>query len=126
MNQLRKQQQGMTVIGMILLGVIIGFSLLMAVKIVPVYMEYFQVVKMLSSMQGDTQLAIKGEGEIMSSIGRRLSVMDNTMPRVKKEHFKVVRTPQGYEVIAAYEVRIKMLGNFYGLAVFSKKAVLNV
>lgn len=123
---MKQKQQGMTVIGMVLLGVLIGFSLLMAVKIVPIYMEYFQVVKMLSSIQGDTQLATKGEGEIMGSISRRLSVMDNTMSNVTRDHFKVVRTEQGYEVIVAYEVRVKMLGNFYGLAVFNKKAVLNV
>lgn len=120
-----KKQQGMTVVGMILVAVLLGFSALMAMKIIPVYLEYFQVVKMLKSVQGETALATKGEGEIMSAISKRMSVMDNTMTRVKRENFKVVRTPEGFEIIVAYEVRIKMVGNFYGLAVFNTKAVIN-
>lgn len=125
MNASIKKQQGMSVVGIILLAVILGFSALMAMKIIPVYLEYFQVVKMLKSVQGDASLGQKGEGEIMSAISKRLSVMDNTMTRVKRDNFKVVRTPAGFEILVAYEVRIKMVGNFYGLAVFNTKAVLN-
>ena len=47
----RDRQQGMTFIGWVLMLMIFGFFVLLALKLIPTYLEYFRVVKQLSSLE---------------------------------------------------------------------------
>ena len=50
----RKHQQGMTAIGWLIVLVLIGFFVLLALRMVPAYMEYYKVVSSLSSLEKES------------------------------------------------------------------------
>jgi hypothetical protein len=113
----------MTVIGFFLTVIAVCFVALIGIKVTPVYLEYFRVVRMMKSVQGDMGLAAKGEQAIRQTLSRRMDI--DMFTGVSMKDVKIARTSEGYEVTIAWENRFGLLGNLDGVAAFSKKIVLN-
>lgn len=60
----QRTQYGITLIGFAILLCVVGFFAYAAMKLIPVYSEYFGVVKSLKSLQGDTGVENMGIDEI--------------------------------------------------------------
>jgi hypothetical protein len=60
----QRKQYGITLIGFAILLCVVGFFAYAAMKLVPVYSEYFGVVKSLKSLQSDTGIENMGIDEI--------------------------------------------------------------
>lgn len=60
----QRTQHGITLIGFAILLCVVGFFAYGAMKLVPVYSEYFGVVKSLKSLQGDAGVESMGIDEI--------------------------------------------------------------
>ena len=108
MNNSKTLQRGMTTISLAVLIIVIVFFLTLGIKLVPVYLEHFNVVQSLKSVKEEAQpgLAVR---DIISMINDRLSMNDVTS--VKKRDIKVDRQAKGSVVTVAYEVRRHALGN---------------
>ncbi len=50
-----RKQHGITLIGFAIVLVIVGFFVYAAMKLIPVYTEYFGVVKSMKSLQSDAR-----------------------------------------------------------------------
>jgi type II secretory pathway pseudopilin PulG len=59
-----RKQHGITLIGFAIVLIIVGFFAYAAMKLVPVYSEYFGVVKSLKSLQSDAGIQNMGIEEI--------------------------------------------------------------
>jgi hypothetical protein len=59
-----RRQHGITLIGFAIVLVIVGFFAYAAMKLVPVYSEYFSVVKSMKSLQSDAGIQNMGIEEI--------------------------------------------------------------
>lgn len=59
-----RKQHGITLIGFAIVLVIVGFFAYAAMKLVPVYSEYFSVVKSMKSLQSDAGIENMGIEEI--------------------------------------------------------------
>jgi Tfp pilus assembly major pilin PilA len=59
-----RKQHGITLIGFAIVLVIVGFFAYAAMKLVPVYSEYFSVVKSMKSLQSDAGIQNMGIEEI--------------------------------------------------------------
>ena len=59
-----RRQHGITLIGFAIVLVIVGFFAYAAMKLVPVYSEYFSVVKSMKSLQSDAGIENMGIEEI--------------------------------------------------------------
>jgi hypothetical protein len=59
-----RKQRGITLIGFAIVLVIVGFFAYAAMKLVPVYSEYFSVVKSMKSLQSDADVENMGIEEI--------------------------------------------------------------
>jgi Tfp pilus assembly major pilin PilA len=59
-----RKQHGITLIGFAIVLVIVGFFAYAAMKLVPVYSEYFSVVKSMKSLQSDADVENMGIEEI--------------------------------------------------------------
>jgi type II secretory pathway pseudopilin PulG len=59
-----RKQHGITLIGFAIVLIIVGFFAYAAMKLVPVYSEYFGVVKSLKSLQSDAGIRNMGIEEI--------------------------------------------------------------
>lgn len=59
-----RRQHGITLIGFAIVLIVVGFFAYAAMKLVPVYTEYFAVVKSMKSLQSDSDIQTLGIDEI--------------------------------------------------------------
>ncbi len=119
MRSLRKQK-GMTAIGWMLVLGLIAFFVLVALRLVPLYLEYAKVVTVLESLENEPGITQKSRGEIFKLIERRLDINDvrGLEPRKKTQ----IKKDGGILTVRiVYERREPMLGNVDVVASFDKE-----
>jgi len=116
--QTPQKQKGMTAIGwllVILLAIILG---IVALKLMPVYLEGYKVYQSLASLEEDNNARGKGPAELRAMLAKRLDI--NMVNDVTADDIIVSRGKTGYEVEVSYEARRQLFGNLYAVVVFSK------
>jgi Tfp pilus assembly major pilin PilA len=68
------EQRGMTVIGMLLLLIVIAFAALIAMKVVPMYIEYYTIKSTIESIRKEPQLAQMSPADIHNAIQKRFDI----------------------------------------------------
>jgi Tfp pilus assembly major pilin PilA len=116
--EMRKRQQGMTLIGMVIVAMIAGIFVLAALRLVPVYLEYMKIDSALDAMKRDLDGSNPGPGQIRSSLQRRFDI--DSVNNLKVSDIKIERTATGYKVQADYEGRTPFIANVYFVVDFDK------
>ena len=115
-NRRWKNQQGITVIGILLVMIVIGFVALIGMKVVPMYIQYFTVRSSIESIRKEPQLAQMSSTDIQAAIQKRFDIgyVDNITARALK-----IRNDRGGRVLdLSYQDERDL---FYGLSVVLKK-----
>lgn len=118
---LKQEQKGMTFLGYAIVLSIIGFFAIMAMKLVPLYLEYQSVVRIMNNVaeQASPQTP---PNAVRQSIQKQFDV--NNIKRVTGRDI-VVRRDKGTTVISVdYEARTKFAGQLWFLMVFDHSAML--
>ena len=115
-----RQQQGLTAITTLALIVIIGFLVLIVLKLAPVYLEYFNVAASVNSLKNDPDLGQKSKDDVYELLKRRFEI--NDVKRVKKDNVKISRASGATTIAVNYEARVSLLGNVDFLVTFRKSA----
>jgi len=114
-----KRQNGMTAIGWMIVLALIGFFVLLALRMVPAYMEYYKVVSTLESLEDETGWTEVTPHAIRRLIERRfdISYVNSITPR------QVSIKPVGayYLVTAKYDAEEHLVGNVSVLMRFHKQ-----
>jgi len=106
---LQSQQRGLSMIGFLFVAVVLVMIAMLAMKLVPAYIEFFSVKKILATMGQEPDLRSKSNAEIRNDFARRADTGYVTV--VKPEHLTIDRSG-GIPVISAdYEFRTKLVGN---------------
>jgi Tfp pilus assembly major pilin PilA len=113
-----RKQQGMTLIGMVIVAFIAGIFVLAGLRLTPIYLEYMNVHSAMQSMKRDLDGSNAGPGQIRTALERRFDI-DN-VKSLRARDIKVERTATGYVVNAAYESRAPFIANVYFLVDFNK------
>ena len=98
-----KSQQGLTTIGWIVVIAIFGSIVLTGFKIMPMYLEYYQVRSVLDNVAADPEVDVRSKKAIWSSISRQLLI--NQVRSIKRENMKVERENDVTKITIDYEVR---------------------
>ncbi len=105
---MKRAQQGMTLIGFILVLAVAGVFIYMGMKLIPMYSEYYSVKQ---AMEGLSQEGAGGydAAKVKDLFFRRLytSYSDN----VKPENVKLIRKDSGWMMTVDYEVRRPLIAN---------------
>lgn len=117
-----KRQRGMTLIGVVLVLAILGLALLVAIRLVPVYIEAYSIGSVLSDIESESRLSGGSRGELRETFGRRLQVNDIEAVAPRDVQFREVAG--GLEMFVEYEVRVDLLGNLDLVASFRRGAVI--
>ncbi|MGI9291276.1 MAG: DUF4845 domain-containing protein [Gammaproteobacteria bacterium] len=117
---MRKQQQGMTTLGLLCLLTVFGFIAFGVLQIIPVYLESMKVAQVLKQTKTELDGQNSTKTEIIRSLGKRVSVED-LYDIDYKTFFNVKRTGYGYEVSAVYSRKKSYVANLYLLAEFDHK-----
>lgn len=116
--KLVKTQRGMTLIGWVLVLGLIGYFVLMAMRLVPGYLEYMTVSKTIESLKSENGITSMPVPEIRKLIQKRFDVNDVTS--ITPKDVQITRK-QGRLVIGTdYEVRKPMFGNIDIVTRFNK------
>ncbi|NND54757.1 MAG: DUF4845 domain-containing protein [Gammaproteobacteria bacterium] len=121
---MRKQQQGMTTIGMIILVAFIGIFGYGILQMVPVYLESMRIQQVLNQTKENLDGQKATVAEIRSSLSKGLTT-NSLYDLSSRKDFEVKRLADGYEVIAEYERERDFVANVYLLAKFNHSVQIN-
>lgn len=116
------RQRGMTLIGLVLVLAIVGLALLVAIRLVPVYIEAYSIDSVLADIESESRLSGDSRGELRETFGRRLQVNDIESVGPRDLEFREIAG--GLEMFVEYEVRVDLLGNIDMVASFRRDAVI--
>lgn len=103
------KQQGITAIGFVLIIGMIAFFTAIGVKLVPLYIEYFEVKSILKTVQGEPETATRSAAEIEDTIMKRLSI--NNVQHVTKDDITISREGKKITIDISYEARVPLAGD---------------
>jgi hypothetical protein len=114
-----KNQQGATLLGMLIVAVFIVFVALIVMKITPAYIEFFSVKKVLKAMQ-DEPLSTMTTSEIKTSFNKRAST--SYVDVVTGANLVIEKGTSSTVVTVNYEVVKPIIGNVSVLIDFSARS----
>lgn len=116
-----KKQQGLSIIGFIIVLAMAVFVSYLGMRIVPLYMEYYSVVSALNGVASERGSARLSPYDIKVKVLNRLYV--SYSENVKESHIKITRG-NGVNLRVKYEVRTPIMGNLDVIARFDKSVKL--
>ena len=117
-----KKQQGLSIIGFIIVLAMAVFVSYLGMRIVPLYMEYYSVVSALNGVASERGSARLSPYDIKVKVLNRLYV--SYSENVKESHIKITRG-NGVNLRVKYEVRAPIMGNLDVIAKFDKSVKLS-
>jgi hypothetical protein len=106
---MKRKQQGMTLIGFILVLAVVGVFAYMGMKLIPMYSEFYTVKQSLRGIAEEPGITTQDPARIKDLFFRRLYV--SYAETVKPEHVKINRKDAGYVISVRYEVRRPLIAN---------------
>ncbi len=114
-KELNSSQRGMTVIGMLLLIIMLAFIALIAMKVVPLYVQYYTIKSTIESIRKEPQLAQMTTQDIQAGIQKRFDI--GYVENVKARDLKIRSESGGRVLDLVYQDERPL---FYGLSVILK------
>ena len=108
-HPMRTRQRGLTMIGFLFVAVVLVMLAMLAMKVVPAYIEFFGVKKVLADMAHQSDLSNMSNGEIRNDFDKRASV--GYVKGVTGKDLMVDRRGGIPVVVAEYTFRTKLVHN---------------
>ena len=117
MNTSPANQQGLTFISLVFILGLIGFFVLLGLKIGPIYLNHSKVVSALADIKKTTDIEVQSESEIRNSLSKRFDI--NYIDDVTQDDITITRHGNYLKVVIEYEVARKIVGNLSVLVEFN-------
>jgi len=114
--KLRQHQKGMSIPGMLIIAIMVGFFIMAAIRLVPKYLEYLSIKDMVQRVA----LEHNQNSQSMATIRRTLAKNFNTSQiyDLKVEEIDIYRKKGKTYIDANYEVRVPMIGRIDAVMYF--------
>ena len=119
-----KKQLGLTAISWLIVIGLVGIQAVMALRIIPVYMNYGSAKSILDSIRADPDVDSMTQKEIRRAISNRLQVNNLSNIAANKDAFIFSKTSDGLVLTMSYEERGPILGNLDFVATFEYEVIL--
>ena len=106
---LPSHQCGLSLLGFIFSAAILVMLAIVAMKMVPAYIEFYAVKRILMTMDKENELGSMSNAEIRKDFTRRAGA--DFISAVKAEDLTITRTADNTLVNATYEFRTGLVGN---------------
>ncbi|WP_455197857.1 DUF4845 domain-containing protein [Kaarinaea lacus] len=103
------KQRGVTMVTIAAGLALLAFFVLIAITLVPVYMENFSVGSHVSRIGKDVRASEMTKEEVRKTLIKRFGIDD--VKSVERQDISITDIPGGYQVEVDYEVRKHFLGN---------------
>jgi hypothetical protein len=105
----KKRQQGLTFISWMVVLIVLGFFVMIALKITPVYLDHYAVKQSLESLKNEPLIGRKNLIDIRKLITNRLGI--NNVRSLGKDQISITRSGGVTTVTIKYEERREVVGN---------------
>lgn len=113
---MRRNQSGMTLISFVIVASVVGTAAYIAMKLFPMYQEYYSVKSAAKGLAADAATATDQPAQIKQKLFRRFDI--GYVNDVKPEHVKIDSTGNSKILHINYEVRVNMIGNLDAVGSF--------
>lgn len=113
-----RKQNGITLIGFVMVLSAVMFVTFIGMRIGPIYLEYFSVVSAMNGVASERGSANLSPFDIRVRVLNRLYV-SYTAENVKEQNIKIIRA-NGVHLRIKYEVRKPVMGNLDVVAKFDR------
>jgi len=117
-----RKQRGLTLIGFSMVLALVIFFAYVAMRLVPLYLEYHALINAMDTLVADPRGAKMSPAQIKNKLINSLWVNYAT-DNIQKKHMKVTRR-DGVQVRVAYEVRRDFVGNIDLILSFERTVTL--
>jgi hypothetical protein len=104
-----KHQRGVTLVGMIFIAALIILGAIIALKLVPAYIEYATVVQHLREIARSPDARGGSPREIRTLFSKRAQIDD--IRAVAADDIEVTRDGNSVVLSASYQTKVKLFGN---------------
>jgi len=115
-----KKQKGLTLISILILLAVLLFNGIIALNIVPVYINDRSIKTLMKNLETDSSVRGKTPKALKAVITKRLRM--NNVYSVTKEHITIKRAKNDYYITIEYEPRDKLMGNLDYIVSFKHEA----
>ncbi|HHQ69077.1 MAG TPA: DUF4845 domain-containing protein [Halothiobacillaceae bacterium] len=112
------RQQGMSLIGLVLVAILVVFAAITVMKVVPMYLDDLKLKTIFGNLE---QEAMSSPNEIRTRIKRNLEV-NQLVNMFDDNQFEIRQTSDGHQVSIDYERRAHLFGNLSVVAEFKHSA----
>jgi hypothetical protein len=114
-----RRQRGLTAISWILIIALAAFIGLIALKLIPIYLQAFNIATVVRQLPDEPFIGDKGPNEIRKSLIARLKI--NSVYDFDPKNIVIKKGLNTYLVDVSYEVREPVLGNVDIVVSFSNQ-----
>ncbi len=122
-TELNKHRQAGGMSGVFFVILILGGSISLGAKLVPLYTDHNTMSSILDKMAEEPGMGSRGDGSIREELRKRFKV-NNIRDFDVGKHVQIERHGRGTDVIMDYEVRVPLVSNLDLIAAFDKKVEL--
>lgn len=108
-RNIEHKQQGMTFIGMVLVIAAVIFLAVIGMKVVPAYIEFFGVKKIINNIGSDSNFNSMSKQDIMTAFDKGADIGYVTV--IKGSDLVIAKGDSGNIVSAEYQVTIPIVSN---------------
>ena len=118
-------QRGITLIGFVFVLAIAGFFALIAMRLIPVYIEYYGVVKSMEQVKSEPNSASKSIDDIRRSLSLKFNLQYVDDGTIAPQNIRLTRQGATAILRIAWEKRVPFIYNVDFIASFEKTVALN-
>jgi Domain of unknown function (DUF4845) len=105
-DRLKRRERGMTTIGLIILVSFVGLFVYAGIRLTPVYLEYFNVLKAVEGLKSDVD---SGPKAMRVTLEKRFSIED--ISSVDYRDIEITKEGSSYLLHIAYDAQVPFVGN---------------
>lgn len=122
---MRRRSRGITLIGFLILLSVVGFFAYLAMRLVPLYVEYMGVVKAMEQVRAEPGAQNKSAEDIRRSLSLKFNTQYVGDEAIPPQAIQVVRQNNASTLRIRYERRVPFVYNLEILATFDKSVSLS-
>jgi len=116
----RRRERGMTTIGLIILVTFVGLFVYAGIRLVPVYAEYFNVLKAVEGLKSDVD---SGPSAMRVTLEKRFSIED--VSSLSYKDVEITKEGSSYVLHVAYDAEAPFISNVGFIVHFDKTITLS-
>ncbi len=118
----KKRQRGLSFLGLIALVGILGFAVVIGLKLIPIYMDSWKIDGVMESVIKEPDIKEQSRQEVINTMLKRLDI--NAVDAVNygnwKESLTVTKRKNRVTINVTYRIETPLLGNLSLIAAFDK------